>query len=262
VASLLVMELTEIPSVVLKIFRYTSSTRRSWLISIVLVLSITVLVFDLSYSFVYNRVHNVNDTKYDSNYWIILAIATVSASAFYMAYSFFSYKYKLRKFGGKKYGVGIVPFDVISINPDTLSSFEKMRTLDEVMYQLFLAINLLLDDDDYSNEFEIRTLPPGLKIHNQQSSIKLLKKLNAVLIIRGILKEDTEGHSLDLFFEGGDKLMLSDISIILKKDIIDSIANMIRISSYVSISMLKWKDIDQAQIYRGAILEGVGEGTS
>ena len=76
----------------------------------------------------------------------------------------------MRKFSDSKdskYGVGIVPFDIVSINPETLSSFDKIRTLDEVMHQLFLAIDLLLDNNEYSKSFECRVLPPGLKIHNQ-----------------------------------------------------------------------------------------------
>ena len=111
------------------------------------------------------------------------------------------------------------------------------------MYQLFLAVDLLLDDSDYSKHFECRVLPLGLKIHNKQSSIEMLKRINSILIIRGILKEDEDGLSLDLFFQGGDNVELKE-SIILKKDVIDSIANMIRISSYVSVSMTKMRNID------------------
>ena len=59
--------------------------------------------------------------------------------------------------------------------------------------------------------------------------------MNAELIIRGIIKDDLEGISLDLFFIGKNVELMEE-SIALKKDTINVIEKMLVISSYVAYS--------------------------
>ena len=164
---LYIVELTEIPPLILQFFRYSTDTRSSWMLSILIIFTLSIFISDLLYGFIYNRIHDTEKPSYKEYYWKPLLTIGISSVLLYIIFSYSLFRYKIRKFKKSTHGVGIVYFEIISINKDTLSSLDKMHTLNEIMHQIFLALKLLLDNDNYSKYFECRLLPSKLKIYNK-----------------------------------------------------------------------------------------------
>src|SRR5438093_285433 len=88
-------------------------------------------------------------------------------------------------FQGGKYGVVVAPFEVISFDPDTLGTSSKLQALDVVMNQFFAAEQQIISEEDWSNNFEFRFLPPYARILKKQDAIERRASMGATLIIWG-----------------------------------------------------------------------------
>jgi hypothetical protein len=81
------------------------------------------------------------------------------------------------------FGIAIAPFDVCSLDPDTLGTSAKLQALDVVTKQFFSAVQRIISEEDWSKDFEFRFLPANVQIHRKKDAIARTKSLDATMLI-------------------------------------------------------------------------------
>ncbi|MBI4299844.1 MAG: hypothetical protein HY677_01820 [Chloroflexi bacterium] len=179
------MEITDIPSQIARAFKYSLRSKTSFLLSLLAAGLVLGVSFDLLYGFGYRRVFNTKDAHYGPTFWSSLLFVALVLPVASGLYSILRARAQTRPFQPGRYGIAIAPFEVFSLDPDTLGTSSKLQALDTVMNQFFTAANGIINQENWAQSFEFRFLPPNIRIHNTQEAVAQRTSLGATLIIWG-----------------------------------------------------------------------------
>jgi hypothetical protein len=185
------MEIIDIPSSIAKALKYSLRSRASFLLSLLAAILVLGISFDLLYSFYYTRAFNIKDPYYGTFFWAGLTVAAVIFPLGIAVVGLLRARGQTRPFQGSKYGIAIAPFEVISLDPDTLGAASKLQALDVVMSQFFAAVQRIIGEEDWSKDFEFRFLPPYARILSKRDAIERRAALSATVIIWGSLVQQS-----------------------------------------------------------------------
>lgn len=197
------MEITDIPNQIALAFKYSLRSKASFLLSLLAAVLMLGISFDLLYSFFYTRVFNAKDTHYGPIFWAGLLFIAVIVPLAVGLYSVLHVRAQTRPFQPGKYGIAIAPFEVFSLDTETLGTSSKLQALDTVMNQFFMAANRIIKQDEWAKNFEFRVLPSNIRVLNIQDAVTQRTSLDATLIIWGeVIQQSYSPLKLDFHFLG------------------------------------------------------------
>lgn len=111
-----------------RVFKYSLRSTRSFLLSPVTAAVVLGVSFDLIYGFFYTRILNVKDPRYGPFFWTALVATTLIAPLVYGAFEFQRARtLRNRRFSANVHGIVIAPFEVYSLDPETLGTASNCR---------------------------------------------------------------------------------------------------------------------------------------
>jgi hypothetical protein len=185
------VEITDIPQQISTALKYSLRSRSSFFFSLFSAALVCGAAYDLSYAFLYTRLFNAKDAHYGPMFWQGLVLFSVVVPVAAGIIKLLIARRQERTFPPNKYGVVIAPFDVVSLDPETLGTSSKLRALDELMTQFFTAQERIIEEEDWSKDFEFRFLPPYAHMHNRRDAEDRLQSMRAVLVIWGQIVQET-----------------------------------------------------------------------
>ena len=192
------MDILDIPERAARVFKYSLRSKRSFLLSLVTAALVLGISFDLLYGFFYTRVFNAKDPRYGPWFWTALVVVAVVAPLVYGAIEFRRARaLRNRPFPENIYGIVIAPFEVYSLDPDTLGTASKLQALSVVMDQFFTATRQIMGEEEWASLFEFRLLPTFARITQKKEAADLKDSLGATLVIWGSLVQQS-GKPVDV----------------------------------------------------------------
>ncbi len=189
-----ILGLTDIPQQIATVLKYSLRSRTSFLSSLIGAIFVLGFAFDLLYGFFYTRVFNAKAIHYGHAFWIgLVAVALVVPLTVGLIRLILAER-QLRPFPPGKHGVAIAPFDAVSLDPDTLGTASKLGALDAVMTQFFKAQQRIIEDEEWSKDFEFRFLPPFVQVQKKKDAATRLQAMAATLIIWGQINQESGAH--------------------------------------------------------------------
>jgi hypothetical protein len=179
------MGLTDIPGQIATSLKYSLRSPRSFLLSLISAVVVLGVAFDLLYAFFYTRFYDAKDTHYGVAFWLGLCFFGAIVPLVGASITLVAAKLKFRRFPPDKFGIAIAPFEVTSIDPDTLGTATKLASLDEAMRQYFNAAKRACDAEHWLDDFEFRFLPAYVRFQGKQDAAGRLDSMGATLVIWG-----------------------------------------------------------------------------
>jgi len=179
------MEITDIPAQVAIALKYSLRSPGSFMMSLIGAIVVLGIAFDLLYAFFYTRLYEVKDPHYGVVFWIGLCFFGAAVPLVCAIISLVSAKLKMRPFPHDKFGIAIAPFEVCSLDPDTLATSTKLACMDEAMRQYFDSTKRACEAEHWLDDFEFRFLPSYVRFRSKQDATKLWKFMGATLVIWG-----------------------------------------------------------------------------
>jgi len=206
------MDITDIPQQIRTSLKYSLRSRSSFLFSLLGAMLVCGVAFNVIYDFLYSHIYNKKDSHYGPVFWVGLLTACFILPAVYAILSIIRARRLERPFPPGRFGIAIAPFNVISLDPDTLGTSSKLRALDEIMTQLFTAQKRFIDEEQWSDRFEFRFLPPYVRILGKSDAEKRWRVMKALLIFSGqIVQQSGSGVLLRAQMLGLDTYITVDL---------------------------------------------------
>jgi len=179
------MGITDIPGQIANVLKYALRSPGSFLLSLISAVVVLGVAFDLLYSFFYTRIYNIKDPHYGMAFWLGLSVCGAIVPLVYACITLVAARRKFRPFAPDKFGIVVAPFEVSSIDPDTLGTATKLASLDEAMRQYFSAAKRACDAERWLDNFEFRFLPAYVRFHRKQDAVRRYESMGATLVIWG-----------------------------------------------------------------------------
>src|ERR1700730_14484786 len=165
------MGITDIPGQIVTALKYSVRSPGAFVLSLISAVVVLGVAFDLLYGFFYTRLYQVKDPHYGDGFWLGLCIFGAMVPLAWAGITLAAAWLKLRRFPPDKFGIAIAPFDVFSIDPDTLGTATKLASLDEAMRQFFNAAKRASAGEHWLDDFEFRFLPPYVRVRSRQDAL-------------------------------------------------------------------------------------------
>jgi hypothetical protein len=206
------MDINDIPQQIRTSLKYSLRSRSSFLFSLLGAMLVCGVAFNLLYDFLYSHIYNKKDSHYGPVFWIGLLTTCFGLPGIYAILSIVRARRLERPFAPGRFGIAIAPFNVVSLDPDTLGTSSKLRALDEIMTQLFTAQKRFIEEEQWSDRFEFRFLPPYVRILGKSDAEKRWRTMNALLIFSGqIVQQSGSGVLLRAQMLGLDTYITMDL---------------------------------------------------
>ncbi|HUB52429.1 MAG TPA: hypothetical protein VL986_09795 [Terracidiphilus sp.] len=183
------MDIVDIPDQIAKAFKYSLRSPGAFALSLVTAISVFAVAYDLLYAFAFARIYNVKDPHYGLGYFVGLALVSLAFPLTIGARAYMRERARARPFGPHEIGIAIAPFDVISVDPETLGTASTLQALDAVSTQFFRVVQSTLSEFPEAQELKFRFLPQYTRIGNKQSALQHLGKLRATLVVWGTITQ-------------------------------------------------------------------------
>ena len=242
------MDIVDIPDQVGTVFKYSLSSRRSFILSIVAASIVLGAAFDVLYGFFYTRAFNVKDPHYGAAFWAALIVIAILVPIGQGVIRIAAARRSMEPFGEHVLGVAIAPFDVSSLDPDTISTAKKLAALDEAMRQYFGSAQRAVQGAHWMDDFEFRFLPPYVHVHSKEDAGRLRASLRATLFIWGEIQQQAGqplrmaqhllGSELDMNISGA--IDLGSAGVILAYFALGAAASLLKERGLVPEARAKW----------------------
>jgi hypothetical protein len=179
------MSIVDIPEQVARVLKYSLRSKSSFIFSLLTASVVLGFAWTLLYEFFYTRVYGKAEAQYGTIFWIGLGVCGAFFPLVYGAVTITRAWLQTRPFETDKFGIAIAAFDVLSVDPDTLGTAGKLGALDEAMRQYFTVARRASRDAGWLDEFDLRFLPPYVRIETKEDAERWKKNLNATLIVWG-----------------------------------------------------------------------------
>lgn len=186
------MGITDIPDQIAKAFKYSLRSPGAFCLSLITAIVVFGFAFDLTYSFWYVRWHNVKDPQYGWPYFAGLLLVSVVIPVTIGMSAFARARGQGQPFGAEEVGIAIAPFEVFSVDPETLGAASTLHALDVVSTQFFRVVQNTLREYPLAQELKFRFLPQYTKITSNQAAVEHLKRLGAALVVWGNITQRSQ----------------------------------------------------------------------
>jgi hypothetical protein len=186
------MGITDIPDQIAKAFKYSLRSPSAFCLSLITAIVVFGFAYDLVYSFWYVRWHNVKDTQYGWPYFVGLLLVSIIIPVTIGGSAYLRARGQQRPFGPEEIGIAIAPFDVFSVDPETLGTASTLHALDVVSTQFFRVVENTLREYPLAQELKFRFLPQFTKITSKQDALAYLDKLHATLVVWGNITQRSQ----------------------------------------------------------------------
>lgn len=183
------MGIADLPDQITKALKYSLRSPSSFLLSLLSAMLVFAIAYDLVWGFAYVRWFDVKDAHYGRGYWVGMAVVAFALPLLAAAVAVARTLYRGRAFGVGEIGIAIAPLEVFSVDPETLGTSSVMQALDIVGTQFFRVVENTLNEQDGAKDFKFRFLPPHVRIKNQKAALKLRSKLDATLLVWGVITQ-------------------------------------------------------------------------
>jgi len=186
------MGITDIPDQIAKAFKYSLRSPGAFALSLVTAIVVFGFAYDLIYSFWYVRWHNVKDTQYRLPYFAGLVLVSLIIPLTIGGWAYLRARAQGRPFRADEIGIAIAPFDVFSVDPETLGTASTLHALDVVSTQFFRVVQNTLREYPMAQELKFRFLPQYTKITSKQEALERLDGLRATMLIWGNITQRSQ----------------------------------------------------------------------
>jgi hypothetical protein len=197
------MDIADIPNQIAKTFKYSLRSSGAFILSLITAFVVFAVAYDLIYGFWYARWYNTEHANYGRLYFIGLLLVSVVLPLTIGAGAYLRARASARPFKPEQIGIAIAPFDVISVDPETLGTANTLHSLDIVSTQFFRLVQSTLRDYPVAEELKFRFLPQYTKITNKEAASRQLARLNAALVFWGhIIQRRHQPMEIDFEMQG------------------------------------------------------------
>jgi len=170
------MDIVDIPDQIGTVFKYSLTSARSFIVSLIAAALVLGTAFDLLYGFFYTRAFNVKEPYYGPAFWIALVAIALLVPIGQGVIRIAAARRSMQPFGDQVLGVAI-------------STAKKLAALDEAMRQYFASAQRAVQGAHWMDDFEFRFLPPYVHVHHKEDARTLRGSLRATLFIWGEIQQ-------------------------------------------------------------------------
>lgn len=183
------MGITDLPDQIAKALKYSLRSPSSFIVSLLSAMVVCAIAFDLVWGFAFVRWYDVKDAHYGWWYWVGMSIAALALPLSVGAVAVMRTLHRARAFAADEIGIAIAPFEVFSVDPETLGTSSVLQALDIVGTQFFRLVESTLNEYEWAQDFKFRFLPPHVRIKSQSTAKERRSGLGATLMVWGVITQ-------------------------------------------------------------------------
>ncbi len=176
------MEIPDLLSGAAKALRYSTRSKGKFLLSLIGAILVLAVGYTALYDFLYPRIFNVEHSRYGLVFWAGFLVVAVVLPLGNGVAAILKVRAQSRPFPQGKFGIAIAPFEVMSLDPETLGTPASLEGLGRIAGQYFTSAERTLKAEEWSKDFAFRLLPESERIVSSKQAEAVRTRMSATLI--------------------------------------------------------------------------------